>query len=504
MNTDNSLKIGGRRYEIIEELGHGSYGKTYLAKDLHLPEYPTCLVKKFAPQDRTHGNFELGLRLFEQEAKILYKLGKHDQIPHLLAYFLDDEDCEFFLVQEFIDGKDLTEEIQNRLEEAEVVQLLIDILEVLDYVHSQGVIHRDLKPSNIRLRNDKKIVLIDFGAVKEVSLIEGSNISSTVGIGTKGYRPSEQAGGRPRFASDIYSVGMIAIQALTGISPRDLDEDHSTGEVLWKHHVNISNDLEEILTRMVRYHFSLRYQSAIEVLSDLNRLQNRSYVNIIAKTKNILNLLANDVRMIRGGIVLPQVRRFLIDKIDNFENLYAEYSYSSSLEDKKLSTFLFRVCEDTIFNIDPVHPAKLTLKNKISSDDGIHSELRYRQILMSGYRKFRLSSSKSIIEVARQISKMPINGLEFSYIMDQTVKNLPSVDIEDIKHSLLAFFSANCFETEPDFGLPWNRLWTLKSGFESEEKLLESLRSGVRNTLKDILMEIDEEVDEDILKIVLP
>jgi serine/threonine protein kinase len=502
MNTDNSLKIGSRRYEIIEELGHGSYGKTYLAKDLHLPEYPTCVVKKFAPQDRSHDNFALGLRLFEQEAKILYKLGKHDQIPHLLAYFLDDEECEFFLVQEFIDGKDLTEEIQNRLEEAEVVQLLIDILEVLDYVHSQGVIHRDLKPSNIRLRNDEKIVLIDFGAVKEVSLIEGSNISSTVGIGTQGYIPSEQAGGRPRFASDIYSVGMIAIQALTGISPRDLDEDNSTGEVLWKHHVNISKDLEEILARMVRYHFSSRYQTVIEVLADLNRIQSHTYVDIVSKTRETLNSLVYDVRMIRGGIVLPMVRRFLIDKIDNFENLYTEYS--SLLEDKKLSTFLHHVCEETIFNVDPIHPAKLSLNNNTQIENTIHSESSYRHMLMTGQRKFKLNYSKCIFEVARQISKASIDRQNFSEILELMSNSLPSIKSEYLRDSLLAFWAADCFETEPEFGLPWNRSWTLKSGFTSEEALLESLRYGVRNKLKDILIEIDEVVDEDVLKKILP
>jgi serine/threonine protein kinase len=501
MNTDDSLKIGGR-YEIIEELGHGSYGKTYLAKDLHLPEYPTCVVKKFAPQNRSYGNVELGLRLFEQEAKILYKLGKHDQIPHLFAYFLDKDEHEYFLVQEFVDGKDLTEKIQNRLEEAEVVQLLINILEVLDYVHSQGVIHRDLKPSNIRLRNDEKIILIDFGAVKEVSLIDGSNISSTVGIGTQGYRPSEQAGGRPIFASDIYSVGMIAIQALTGIPPRDLDVDVSTGEVLWKHHVNISKDLGEILTRMVRDHFTSRYATVAEVLADLNRLQSHNYVDIVSRTRETLNLLASDIRMIRGGTVLPIVRRFLIDKIDNFENLYTEYSIS--LENQKLSTFLHHVCKETIFNVDPIHPAKLILKNNTQIENTIHSESSYRNILESGQRRFKLSYFKCVFEVAEQISKAPIERQNFSEILELMSNSLPSIASKYLRDSLLSFWAADCFETEPDFGSPLDRSWTLKSGFTSKEALLEALRYGVRKKLKDILIEIDEVVDSDILKKILP
>jgi len=497
----NHIQIVGSRYEIVEKLGRGNYGETFLAKDLHLPGNPICVVKKFSPQNRSHNNIELGLRLFKTEAEVLYRLGKHEQIPHLLASFFEEEDYNFYLVQEFVDGKDLTEQIQNRLGEAEVVQLLINILEVLDYVHQQGVIHRDLKPSNILCRNDEKVVLIDFGAVKEVSFIDENHIAYTVGIGTEGYRPSEQASGRPRFASDIYSVGMIAIQALTGIPPKDLDEDNATGEVIWNQHVNIRPDLEVILTRMVRYHFSSRYQSVVEVLADLNRLQNLSYVDIIARTRDALNSLVSDFRMIRGGIVLPQVRRFLIDRIDNFENLYAEHS--RSLEDKRLSTFLHNVCEETVFSVDPVHPAKLTLQNNTYVEN-IHSESSYRQILMSGHRKFKLSYSKSIVEVARQISKTPIKGQGLADIVDMIAKNLPSIDVEYIRNSLLAFFSANCFEIDPEVGKPWNGLWTLRLGFESEEELLISLRSSVSDKLKNALLEIDEEVDEEILKRILP
>ncbi len=499
--ADINLVVGGR-YKIIQELGKGSYGETYLAEDCHLPGNPTCVVKKFSPLNTSPRNIDVGLRLFRQEAEMLYRLGKHEQIPELLASFFDEEDCNYYLVQEFVDGKDLTEKIQNKLGEADVVQLLIDILDVLEYIHQQSVIHRDLKPSNILCRTDEKIVLIDFGAVKEVSVIDEGQPSSTVAIGTSGYRPSEQANGKPRFSSDVYAVGMIAIQALTGIHPKDLSEEPSTGEVVWQHHVNISSDLAAVLTKMVRFHFSQRYQSVLEVLAELNRLQNRSYVDIVAETREVLNLLATDVRMISGGIVLPQVRLFLSKKIDNFENLYSEYS--NSLSDKKLTTFLCQICEGTAFEVDVIHPAKLVLKNKSYPNDSIHSESSYRKILMDGHRKFNLSSSKRMIEVARLISLTPIHEQRFSELLESISSKLPVAEPGDISNSLLAFFSAGCFETEPVFGPPWNRVWTLKPGFESEEKLLEALQYGVRNRLREALMEIDEEVETSILKRLIP
>lgn len=156
------------------------------------------------------------------------------------------------------------------MHETQVIQLLKDILEVLEFVHRQGVIHRDIKPANLMRRDsDKKIVLIDFGAVKQkVTQLQGQT-SPTVGIGTPGYMPSEQAKGHPKLCSDIYAVGMVGIQALTGVSPDQLRSDPNTLEIIWKNHVSISPKLATILEKMVRYDFNQRYQSATEVLQDL-------------------------------------------------------------------------------------------------------------------------------------------------------------------------------------------------------------------------------------------
>ena len=253
-------------YQIIKDLGQGGFGDTYLAKDLDLPGHPQCVVKHLKPKDPNPDHLLIAKGLFDKEAQTLYKLGKlHDQIPSLSAHF--EENGEFYLVQDFIEGHDLTKEliIGKKSSESHTIKLLRDILEVLAIVHQQNVIHRDLKPANLMRRQDGKIILIDFGAVKEISTIvvnAQGQTKLTIGIGTPGYTPSEQANGKPKLASDIHAVGMIGIQALTGQPPHTLPEDPQTGEVIWRNRAQVSNNLGNILDKMVRDHFSQRYQNA--------------------------------------------------------------------------------------------------------------------------------------------------------------------------------------------------------------------------------------------------
>ena len=258
------------RYQIIKFLGQGAFGHTYLAKDLDLPGHPHCVVKHLQPKDANPAVLPIAKRLFNTEAQTLYKLGRlHDQIPTLSAHF--EEKGEFYLVQDFIEGHDLTKELisDQKLSESQTITLLHNILEVLAIVHQQNVIHRDIKPANLMRRQDGKIVLIDFGAVKEIGTIvvnELGQTSLTIAIGSHGYMPSEQARGRPRLASDIYAVGTIGIQALTGEHPLNLPEDPQTGELLWRDRTQVSNNLANVLDKMVRDHFSQRYQNADEAL----------------------------------------------------------------------------------------------------------------------------------------------------------------------------------------------------------------------------------------------
>ena len=257
-------------YQIIKDLGEGGFGDTYLAKDLDLPGHPHCVVKHLKPKDPNPAILLIAKGLFDKEAETLYKLGKlHDQIPSLSAHF--EENGDFYLVQDFIAGHDLTKELipGKKFSESYTIKLLHDILEVLAIVHQQNVIHRDLKPANLMRRDDGKIILIDFGAVKEISTMvvnAQGQTSFTVGIGTSGYMPSEQANGKPKLCSDIYAVGMIGIQALTGQPPHTLPEDPQTGEVIWQNQAQVSNNLANILDKMVRDNFSQRYQDAGEAL----------------------------------------------------------------------------------------------------------------------------------------------------------------------------------------------------------------------------------------------
>jgi eukaryotic-like serine/threonine-protein kinase len=256
------------RFEIVTLLGSGGSGDTYLAVDLDLPGKPHCVVKHFHPKDPNPAVVPIAKSLFAREAEVLYQLGNdHDQVPRLFAHF--DEDGDFYLVQEFIDGHDLNQEILpgQPLSENTVFNLLKDILEVLVFVHQNNIIHRDIKPQNLMRRHcDHKIVLIDFGSIKRIGAL-GAGL--TIAVGTPGYMPSEQAKGKPKFCSDIYAVGMIGIQALTGLMPNQLQEDPNTGEVIWRNKTQVSNALADVLETMVHERYSQRYQSAAEALQAL-------------------------------------------------------------------------------------------------------------------------------------------------------------------------------------------------------------------------------------------
>ncbi|MEL6496514.1 MAG: tetratricopeptide repeat protein [Cyanobacteria bacterium J06623_7] len=268
--------IGGR-YRVIECLRTTGFCETYVAEDTHLPgdPPPRCVVKKLQPQSSEDFVLETARRLFDNEAKVLYKLNDHRQIPRLLAHLEVEE--EFYLVQEYIDGKDLShaEIVPGKVwQEAKVKRLLIDVLKILAFVHQNNVIHRDIKPSNLMRRaSDGKIFLIDFGAVKEITnmtLTEGQGNVLTVAIGTPGYMASEQQRGDPRLNSDIYALGMTAIQAITGSHPDQLPRDRDTGEIKWRDHApGCSEELARVLDKMVKNDFVQRYRNANEALEDL-------------------------------------------------------------------------------------------------------------------------------------------------------------------------------------------------------------------------------------------
>ncbi|MGL5871374.1 MAG: protein kinase domain-containing protein [Xenococcaceae cyanobacterium] len=264
-------KILRGRYYIVKELGKGGFSVTYLAQDRDLPGYPLCVVKRLQPRINDRVSWQNAQKRFVTEAVVLQKLGENPQIPNLLAHF--EENQEFYLVQEFVDGENLEEQIERQLfNETEAIAVLQDVLEILQFVHSRGVIHRDLKPSNlIRRYYDRKIVLIDFGAVKEITVASGmqATASYTNIIGTIGYMPPEQIAGQPNFTSDIYALGKTIVYGLTG---QLIDEDSSTVEVANSANLGrLSPKLTNILNTMTKQNFNQRYQSVSDVLADLNK-----------------------------------------------------------------------------------------------------------------------------------------------------------------------------------------------------------------------------------------
>lgn len=295
-------------YHVVRPLGGGGFGQTFLARDSHLPGQPLCVVKQFKPRLSASKSLQVAKRLFDLEAETLYRLGSHDQIPRLLAHF--EQEGEFYLVQDYVEGWSLEQELDRRqqLNEVEVVELLRDVLQVLAFVHKQQVIHRDIKPSNlIRRKLDRRMVLIDFGAVKQVSAqqMSGSGQSSlTVAIGSPGYMPVEQQSSMPQFSSDIYAVGMVALQALIGISPKDLPKDYETGEFSCAR-LGINSQLALLLDTMVRYDYRQRYPDAEAALQAVLALRDANLTTELPLSMTPVNTTVMPAALQSQTIVQP-------------------------------------------------------------------------------------------------------------------------------------------------------------------------------------------------------
>jgi serine/threonine-protein kinase len=271
------------RYKIIRPLGRGGFGVTYLAQDTVLPSEPLCVVKQLSPKTKNPKVLEKASERFEREAKTLSQLGSHSQIPRLLDYF--QYDGEFYLIQEYVKGHNLAKEVKldGPLSEKAVKQFLCEILPVLDYIHQNRVIHRDIKPPNIiRCKNDGRLVLIDFGAVREqISQTShlGCSTATTQFVGTVGFAPPEQLALRATFASDIYSLGITCLYLLTGKPPLEFEYDPGTGEVLWQQDVELTDYFSQILSKMIKIAPCDRYTSieeltrALELEPHLNELE---------------------------------------------------------------------------------------------------------------------------------------------------------------------------------------------------------------------------------------
>lgn len=276
---DNLMKgkILREKYRIKRRMpGQGGFGETFIAESLSSTDDKSYVVKKLKPNITDPRIWQQ----FSKEATILKELGRyHRQIPEVYDYF--EQNKEFYLIQEYIDGHDLTHEILpgKSWSEKQVKEFLVEILEILSFVHNQGVLHMDIKPANImRREGDRQLMLIDFGSVKRTStqVLENGEIRinpNSLVFCTPGYAPVEQLQSQPHFfSSDIYAAGITAIQALTGISAIELSGNYNS---TWQNQVRgrISKAFADFLARMVSFEFRNRYQDAKSAKVALHELE---------------------------------------------------------------------------------------------------------------------------------------------------------------------------------------------------------------------------------------
>lgn len=273
-NTPIVSSLRGR-YQPIKLIGKGGFGRTYLASDGDRLD-TLCVIKQFAPQARGTKSFLKAVELFNQEAVRLHELGEHPQIPALLAYF--EYEQYLYLVQQYIEGKTLLQEIQERgpMDEFSLREMLQSILPVLTFIHQRNVVHRDITPTNLlRRKRDDRLFLIDFGIAKQFG--EALSLEPGTRIGTEGYAPIEQLrGGQAYPCSDLYSLGATCLHLLTGLRPDHL-YDPIDGQWRWREALAqkdraVNHELGQVLDRLTLDAVGDRFKTAQVVMEALNQV----------------------------------------------------------------------------------------------------------------------------------------------------------------------------------------------------------------------------------------
>ncbi|MDJ0678208.1 MAG: serine/threonine-protein kinase, partial [Calothrix sp. MO_167.B42] len=223
-NENVEAKLYDGRYKIIRELGRGGFGVTYLASDLKSGN-SHCVLKKLNPQ---LADVTTAKKLFYREAKVLERLQNTHQIPQFIGYF--EEQGNLYIVEEYVEGIPLDRMTSSRWSREDIIYFLYQILSILGIIHEQNIVHRDIKPSNIiKRRENGQLVLIDFGAVKQLEQDQltphQQKQTHPTLIISRGYSPPEQIEGEVGFHCDIYALGITAIQLMTGKHPVDLLRD---------------------------------------------------------------------------------------------------------------------------------------------------------------------------------------------------------------------------------------------------------------------------------------
>jgi serine/threonine protein kinase len=322
-------KIVAGRYQIIESVREEPFRKFYLAKDNQLPGYGKCIIQQLEISQVADSLLrKLLVEQFELESQILGSLDSCGQISQILAFV--EEDNDFYLVQEHIDGYPLSQDIapEQITDEAQVTKILKEILEVLSFLHNRRIVYGNITPSSIvRRKIDGKLVFTDFSLA---SLSDQARQALPLMRPPSEYIPAKRVQDNGKLASDIYAVGMIGIQALTGLDPKKLIRDTRTSKLMWESRIHISRGFHQVLTTMVNSKVNLRYQSATEALQEIERLKKKLAVSrsdAIAAASLVVGLLG----LPATWLALPMIQQWFESK-PNLEKTTNEILYINKQE----------------------------------------------------------------------------------------------------------------------------------------------------------------------------
>jgi len=380
---------------LVKGLGKGGFGATFLAADLALPGKPLCVIKQLRPNTDNPNFLSMARELFEREARTLGRVGNHPQIPRLLDYFEDRE--QFYLIQEFVKGNNLQQEVKKKgvLNEAQARQVLKEVSIILRDIHVQKVIHRDIKPANIIRREiDDKLVLIDFGVVKNTVDSAASNQTALTAfaVGTPGFAPPEQLAMRPVYASDVYALGVTVMYLMSGKAPKNMESDPITGDINWFKYVDVSDGFAKILLKMLEVAVKSRYKTAQEVLEVLDM---ENHVDSLSESM-LSNPTAIDSNISTNRSGVSSSRRDRLQSSSRASSRSAgtsRYARGSSRSSNQTTG----ISSATSFNKvskAPSKPIKMTAEEILSAYEAGRKDFGMKDMSMQDLQKANLSESK--------------------------------------------------------------------------------------------------------------